>query len=251
VLIEGWTVFLALRSATSTMLRVVGPVPDALIVAREVTKSFRLGAVDVPVLRGVTLEVERGTFVAIVGPSGGGKTTLLSLLGALDAADSGTLVVDGHDLRTLAGSDLDAYRRETIGVVLQFYNLLPSLSAVENVETGLEFLPLDARRRRTRALDYLDRVGLADAAFTFPAQMSGGMQQRVAVARALAKEPRLLLADEPTGNLDQENGAQVFEHMRALQEEMRITCVMVTHDRELAAKTGHVVAVQDGRVVPA
>jgi len=167
-----------------------------------VTKSLRAGDVATPVLRGVTLEIVRGEFVAVVGPSGCGKTTLLSLLAALDRADGGRLVVAGVDLVVADAAALDAYRRDTIGVVLQFYNLLPSLTALENVETCLELVPLAASVRRARAMEALDEVGLANAAGKFPAQMSGGMQQRVAIARALAKRPALLLADEPTGNLD-------------------------------------------------
>ncbi len=220
-----------------------------IVVAEGVVKSLRAGDVVTPVLRGVSMTIPRGTFTAVVGPSGCGKTTFLSLLGALDRADSGTLVVDGIDLLMLHGKALEAYRRETIGLVLQFFNLLPTLTALENVETSIEFLPLGPVQRRERAMDYLDRVGLADAASKFPAQMSGGMQQRVAIARALAREPTLLLADEPTGSLDRESGNQVFEHIASLSRSMDITCVMVTHDPELAARTGRIVTFEDGRSV--
>jgi putative ABC transport system ATP-binding protein len=220
-----------------------------IIVAESVVKSLRAGEVVTPVLRGVSMTIPRGTFTAIVGPSGCGKTTFLSLLGALDRADSGTLLVDGVDLLGLQGAALEAYRREKIGLVLQFFNLLPTLTALENVETSIEFLPLPPARRRDRAKDYLDRVGLAAAASKFPAQMSGGMQQRVAIARALAREPTLLLADEPTGSLDRESGNQVFEHIASLQRSMGITCVMVTHDPELAARTERIVTFEDGRSV--
>ena len=222
---------------------------DSIIVAESVVKSLRAGDVVTPVLRGVTMAIPRGAFAAIVGPSGCGKTTFLSLLGALDRADSGTLVVDGIDLVGLESDGLAAYRREKIGLVLQFFNLLPTLNALENVESGIELLPLQPAERRGRAKDYLDRVGLADAASKFPAQMSGGMQQRVAIARALAREPVLLLADEPTGSLDRESGNQVFECMASLQRSMGITCVMVTHDPELAARTGLLVTFEDGRAV--
>lgn len=220
-----------------------------VIVADGVTKSLRSGSVETPVLRGVSLTIARGTFASIVGPSGCGKTTFLSLLGALDEADGGKLVVDGVDLRAVRGPSLDAYRREKVGIVLQFYSLLPSLTALENVETGLEFLSLTPAQKQARARDYLARVGLADAAAKFPMQLSGGMQQRVAVARALAREPSLLLADEPTGALDQESGLQVFECIRTLQREMNVTCVLVTHDRSLAARTTQTITFEDGRVV--
>jgi putative ABC transport system ATP-binding protein len=220
---------------------------DRIVVAEGVVKSLRSGDVVTPVLRGVTMDVPRGAFTAIVGPSGCGKTTFLSLLGALDHADSGKLVVDGVDLLGLEGAGLVAYRREKIGLVLQFFNLLPTLTALENVESGIEFVTLRPAQRRERAKDYLDRVGLSAAASKFPAQMSGGMQQRVAIARALAREPALLLADEPTGSLDRESGEQVFECIASLQRSMGITCVMVTHDPELAARTGRIVTFDDGR----
>jgi ABC-type lipoprotein export system ATPase subunit len=221
---------------------------DPIIVARDVTKALRSGDIETPVLRGVTTSIERGTFTAIVGPSGCGKTTFLSLLGALDHADSGSLVVDGVDLVSLRGAPLEAYRREKIGLVLQFFNLLPTLTALENVESGIEFSSLGPAQKRARAQDYLERVGLAAAASKFPAQLSGGMQQRVAIARALAREPAVLLADEPTGSLDRESGVQVFELIASLQRALGITCVMVTHDPELASKTGAIVTFEDGRV---
>ncbi|MDB4940844.1 MAG: Phosphonate-transporting ATPase [Labilithrix sp.] len=223
---------------------------DAIIVAEGVEKALASGDVTTPVLRGVTLTIARGSFTAIVGPSGCGKTTFLSMLGALDRPDRGTLLVDGTDLVTARGAALDGYRR-TIGLVLQFWNLMPTLTALENVETGLELSPLSPAARRERAAEYLDRVGLAAARDKFPAQLSGGMQQRVAVARALARQPRLLLADEPTGSLDRESGLLVFELIERLVREQAITCVMVTHDPELAARTGNVITLVDGRVATA
>ena len=224
---------------------------EPIIVATGVVKSLRSGEVVTPVLRGVTMSIPRGSFTAIVGPSGCGKTTFLSLLGALDRADAGTLVVAGVDLVALEGAGLEKYRRETIGLVLQFFNLLPTLTALENVESGIELLALTPAQRRTRAQDYLERVGLAAAASKFPAQLSGGMQQRVAIARALAREPALLLADEPTGSLDRESGNQIFELMASLQRSLGITCVMVTHDPELAARTDRIVTFEDGQAVTA
>jgi len=212
-------------------------------------KTYRSGTLETPVLRDVSMTFARGSFSAIVGPSGCGKTTLLSLLGALDVADQGVARVDGLDLVTATAVQLTQYRRLSIGFVFQFYNLLPSLTAVENVESSLEFLPMTPKQRRTRAMDYLARVGLADSGPKFPAQLSGGQQQRVAVARALAREPKLLLADEPTGNLDQETGERVFEVMRDLQREVGVTCVMVTHDAQLASRADTVVRLLDGRVV--
>ncbi len=212
-------------------------------------KTYRTGPIETHVLRDVSMTFAPGSFNAIVGPSGCGKTTLLSLLGALDVADGGMLKVDGLDLVTATPAQMTEYRRRSIGFVFQFYNLLPSLTAVENVEASLEFLPLTSAQRRARAMDYLARVGLADNSHKFPTQLSGGQQQRVAVARALSREPKLLLADEPTGNLDQETGERVFECMRALQREIGITTVMVTHDPALAERADNVVRLRDGRVV--
>jgi putative ABC transport system ATP-binding protein len=203
----------------------------------------------VPVLREVSMAFERGTFNAIVGPSGCGKTTLLSVLGGLDSGNSGSVFVDGLDLVKASARELTEYRRRSVGFVFQFFNLLPSLSAVENVEAGLEFLPLKAPQRRERAMSYLARVGLADLAGRFPAQLSGGQQQRVAVARVLAREPKLILADEPTGNLDEESGERIFECIRELQRESGVTCIMVTHDAELAARADSIIRLRDGRVV--
>jgi putative ABC transport system ATP-binding protein len=219
-----------------------------MIVADRVTKSLRAGEVVSPVLRGVTLSIDRGTFVAVVGPSGCGKTTFLAMLAALDRPDGGSLRVGSLDLATAPEPERERYRRETIGLVLQFWNLLPTLTALENVEAGLELLPLDAATRRKRARDFLDRVGLSAAVGKYPAQLSGGMQQRVAVARALAREPSLLLADEPTGSLDRENGAQVFELMVSLQKSLGVTCLMVTHDPHLASRADRVIVFEDGRV---
>ena len=220
----------------------------SIVLAKGVTKSLRSGDVATPVLRGVDLQLEAGSFTAVVGPSGCGKTTFLSMLAALDVPDGGALTVAGVDLRAASQTQLESYRRNTIGLVLQFWNLLPTLSALENVETAIEHLPLSARQRRERAVAYLEKVGLAAAIGKFPAQMSGGMQQRVAIARAIAREPKLLLADEPTGSLDRESGAQVFELIVSLQRSLGITCVMVTHDPELAERTGAVVRFEDGQV---
>jgi len=219
-----------------------------LIRARGVEKSYRLGDVTAPVLRGITVDVEAGGLTAIVGPSGCGKTTFLGLLGGLDAPDAGELVVAGLDLARAGAAALVEHRRRQVGFVFQFYNLLPSLTALENVEAGLEFLGLDPAARRRRALETLDRLMLADAAAKFPAQLSGGMQQRVAIARALARRPPLLLCDEPTGNLDQETGRQVFAELRALEKDGGVTVVVVTHDVELAAGADRVLRMSDGRV---
>jgi putative ABC transport system ATP-binding protein len=214
-----------------------------------VKKTYRSGSVETHALRDVSLSLYRGTFTSIVGPSGCGKTTLLGLLGGLDRADEGVVSVAGLDLTRADAKALTEHRRRSVGFVFQFYNLLPSLTALENVESSLEFLGLSARQRRERARDYLARVGLGDISDKFPAQLSGGQQQRVAVARALAREPAILLADEPTGNLDVESGERVFGCLLDLVRERKVTCVMVTHDSGLAARADHVVRMRDGEVV--
>jgi putative ABC transport system ATP-binding protein len=222
---------------------------DRFVDVNRLFKAYTQCLVTTPVLRDVSMSFARGSFNAIVGPSGCGKTTLLSVLGALDRGDAGSVIVDGLDLLRASARDLTEYRRRSVGFVFQFYNLLPSLTALENVQASLEFLPLSSSARRARALDYLARVGMADLASRFPAQLSGGQQQRVAVARVLAREPKLLLADEPTGNLDEESGERIFTCMRDLQRESGVTCIMVTHDIDLAARADGVVRLRDGRVV--
>lgn len=218
------------------------------LVASDIVKSYGEGAAKTVAVRGASLELETGTFCAIVGPSGCGKTTLLSLFGALDRVDAGRLVVAGTDLAKARNADLTEYRRKMIGFIFQFYNLLPSLTALENVEAGLEFLPLDSSQRRALAREFLSRVGLSDCENKFPSQVSGGQQQRIAIARALARRPALILADEPTGNLDQETGARVMSLLFELQRELKITCVIATHDTGLARRADVLVSMLDGRV---
>ena len=221
----------------------------SFLVARNISKSYGAGAAQTCAIRSVNLELEAGSFSALVGPSGCGKTTLLSLIGALDKPDVGELVVAGTDISAANALALTTYRRSVIGFVFQFYNLLPSLTALENVEASLEFLPLSSSARRERAREFLARVGLSECEAKFPSQISGGQQQRVAIARALARKPALILADEPTGNLDQETGARVMELLFELQRELRVTCIVATHDIALAQRADRVIAMLDGRVV--
>lgn len=204
-----------------------------MIIAENVTKSLN-GA---PVLRGMTVTIPSGGLTAIVGVSGSGKTTFLSLLAGLDRADGGTLVVDGIDLRTVSEAQLTTYRRDRIGIVLQHFHLLPTLTALENVA-------LTTPGNHGAPLEWLSRVGLADATGKYPAQLSGGMQQRVAIARALARAPAIFFADEPTGALDRESGASVFALLRELSAST--TCVLVTHDPALAAQADRVIVMEDG-----
>ena len=217
---------------------------------RNVKKTFGgAGSVATTVLRDVSIAFERGSFNALVGPSGSGKSTLLALIGALDRPDEGVIRIGELDVATADRAALSRFRRTEVGFVFQSYNLLRSLSAVENVEATLQFSGLSAREVRARALSTLEQVGLPDVGKKLPHQLSGGQQQRVAIARAIARRPALILADEPTGNLDREAGDEVFRCLVELQRSFEITCIIVTHDDELAARAGRIVRMVDGTVV--
>jgi putative ABC transport system ATP-binding protein len=222
--------------------------PTPAVRVRNLVKTFGEGRTEVQALRGVDLDVRRGELMAIMGPSGSGKSTLLHILGALDSPTSGTIEVAGREYEALDDGGLTQLRRDHIGFVFQFFNLLPSLTAAENV-----LLPaLIARRRdeamRERALALLERVGLADRADHLPSELSGGQQQRVSIARALLLEPELMLADEPTGNLDRRSSREILALMRTLVEGEGHTIVMVTHDPTAAAVADRVVFLRDGAV---
>jgi len=206
--------------------------PTPLVVARDIDASYGEGRLATPVLRGASFTLERGALTAVTGPSGAGKTTLLSLVGGLDRPLRGSIVVDGIDLATLSRAALSTYRRMHVGFVFQAFHLLAHLTALENVESALAPLALKRAERRRRAVGALERVGLGSLGERFPQQLSGGEQQRVAVARACVKEPLLLLADEPTGNLDDESAGPVLELIRG--ERGTRTVVIVTHDAEVA-----------------
>jgi putative ABC transport system ATP-binding protein len=199
------------------------------------------------ILDGVTLHIERGDAVAVTGPSGSGKSTLLGLVAGLDVPTAGTITVGGVDVTRLGESALARFRRETIGYVFQSYHLIPTLTAAENVAVPLELA--GERRVAARARQLLEQVGLGDRADHYPVQLSGGEQQRVALARAVALDPPLLLADEPTGNLDSATGAGIIELLFALNRERGSTLVLVTHDPALAERADRVVSLRDGRVV--
>jgi len=219
-----------------------------VISLRDVHKSFRTGEVITPVLDGVSLDVRPGEFLVIFGVSGSGKTTLLNLMGAMDRADRGSIRLDGEEIVGLSRKRLTEIRRRKIGYIFQFYNLLPTLTARENVEMGLELLGLDREVIRTRAEDTLDRVGMKGMADKYPDQLSGGEQQRVAIARALAKEPGIVLADEPTGNLDEHTAAGVVRLMKELNTTTGNTFVVATHNRELAGAAHRVLRVTEGKL---
>jgi len=218
-----------------------------MLVAQQLTKSFRSGDRALSVLRDVSLTIPDRAFVAIVGPSGSGKTTLLGLLAGLDLPTSGSVTLDGVNLAGLSEDARARVRGEKVGFVFQSFQLIPTLTALENVEVPLE-LRGDPNARR-RAGDLLTRVGLADRGHHFPAQLSGGEQQRVALARAFANAPRVLFADEPTGNLDSATGERIIDLIAALNREEGTTVVLVTHDDALARRAGRIVRLSDGVVV--
>jgi putative ABC transport system ATP-binding protein len=214
-----------------------------------VSKIYGSGTTAVRALDGIDLTVANGEFVAIVGASGSGKTTLLQLLGALDRASSGRTLLNGRDLQTLDERDLTRLRRDTIGFVFQQFNLVPTLSAGQNIEAAIATTNQSSARRAGRVAELLDVVGLAGRADHLPSQLSGGEQQRVAIARALANEPSVLLADEPTGNLDSATGDEILQELRRLVAERGLTLVLITHDPEVASTAGRTIRLRDGRIV--
>ncbi|MFC4019618.1 ABC transporter ATP-binding protein [Micromonospora sp. GCM10011542] len=225
------------------------PVDQPAIEAVDVSRTYQLDGVSVEALRGVSLTVAPGDYVALVGPSGSGKSTLMHLLGGLDRPTGGRLVIGGRDVGTLAPPEMATLRNETIGFVFQAFHLLPRTSAVENVALPLVYRGVPARQRRERAAAMLGRVGLGHRLDHRPNQMSGGEQQRVAIARALVTEPTVLLADEPTGNLDSVTGAAVLELLERLNAEEGVALVMVTHDQEVAARARRRITMRDGVMV--
>jgi putative ABC transport system ATP-binding protein len=214
----------------------------------DVTKSFRSGEVTVDALRGVSFTVQHGEFVAIMGPSGSGKTTLLGILGCLDRPTTGSYVLVGDEMATLDETTRARVRGERIGFVFQAYNLIPRTTAYKNVELPLVYAGVPARERRSRVLEALDSVGLAARVGHFPNQLSGGEQQRVGIARALVVEPSVVLADEPTGNLDSASAQDVLTILERMNE-FGTTIVMVTHSREVAEHASRVIRLADGHVV--
>ena len=219
-----------------------------LITLDAVSRVYRTGRIDVRALDGVDLVVERGEFLAVVGPSGSGKTTLMNIVGCLDRPTAGRYVLDGAAVEDLDDDGLAAVRSRSIGFVFQSYNLLPRTSALDNVATALAYQGVSRRERTKRATAALERLGLGDRADHEPTELSGGQQQRVAIARALVTEPALLLADEPTGNLDTASGAEVMGILRELHASGR-TIVLITHDSDVAAGADRQVHVRDGRLV--
>ena len=222
---------------------------DVLYELRDVSRVYRTGAGEVRALDHIDLTIGVGEFLAVEGPSGSGKSTLLQLLGALDHPTSGSLQFDGRDLSGLNDRELTRVRSRDVGFVFQAFNLIPTLTAAENVEAAMVPLGGDRKSRRARAHELLERVGLGGRAAHLPSRLSGGEQQRVAIARALANEPRVILADEPTGNLDSATAEEVVAPLRSLSAEQRVTVIVVTHSEEVARRAAVRVRLRDGRVV--
>jgi putative ABC transport system ATP-binding protein len=220
----------------------------SVIEMRDVTRVYKIGEVETHALRGVNLTVEEGEFTAVVGPSGSGKTTMLQLMGCLDRPTAGTILLNNKDVTRLNPNKRADLRKGTIGFVFQFFALIPGLTAYENVELPLLLSGVKKSKRKERVNELLEAVGLSDRARHRPDQMSGGEQQRVAIARALATHPVLVLADEPTANLDTENGRQIMEIMQRLNEETGTTFIFATHDPRVFPFARRVVVVRDGKV---
>ena len=220
--------------------------PSSSIILRNITKSFG----SLQVLKGIDLDIAQGEVVSIVGPSGAGKTTLLQIMGTLDRADSGSIIINGTDISSLKNQALARFRNQHIGFVFQFHQLLPEFTALENITIPALIAGRSQREARQRAEELLDFMGLADRAAHKPAELSGGEKQRVAVARALVNHPAVILADEPSGSLDSANKAELHALFFRLRDEMGQTFVIVTHDEELARTTDRTIQMRDGRILP-
>ena len=220
----------------------------ALIELRDVVKRYRIGEQEILALNGITLDIAQGEYAAIIGPSGSGKSTLMHLLGCLDTPSSGTMHIDGIDVSRAGGNRLAELRNQKIGFVFQSFNLLPKFNVLQNVELPMIYSGVSARERRERALAAIDRVELSNRVKNTPLQLSGGQMQRVAIARALVNDPKIVFADEPTGNLDSATGASILQLFRELSQQGR-TIVLVTHDSEIADNAPRRIEIRDGKIV--
>ncbi|WP_312815433.1 ABC transporter ATP-binding protein [Sedimentibacter sp.] len=219
-----------------------------MIDLKKITKTYDMGSVQVEVLRGISLHVDEGEFLAIVGPSGSGKSTLMNMIGCLDTPTTGEYYLDGKEISTYNEKQLSKIRNQKIGFIFQKFNLLPKLSALENVELPLIYRGMSHKERRQRSIDALTKVGLEDRMNHKPTELSGGQQQRVAIARALAGDPPVLLADEPTGNLDSKSGSDVMNLIKQLSKEGK-TIVLITHDSEIAMEAKRTITIKDGMLI--
>ncbi|KWT76405.1 ABC transporter ATP-binding protein [Candidatus Magnetominusculus xianensis] len=218
---------------------------DTILKTENLVKTYNSGKIKTFALRGVSLEIPRGTFSCIIGPSGHGKSTLMHLIGCLDRPSAGRVFIEGNDISALSNDTLAGLRARKIGFVFQFFNLLQNLTAVENVETAMMFAGISQRQQREKAISLLDLVGLSEKINAKPSELSGGQQQRVAIARALANDPNILLMDEPTGNLDSESESEVLDTIFTLQGK---TVVIVTHNTEIAKRAERMYYIKDGRL---
>ncbi len=216
---------------------------DGFVTLESVKKRYRMGEVEIMAADGIEFEINRGEFAVVVGPSGAGKTTVLNILGGMDTASEGKVIVDGKDITSYTQKQLTAYRRDDIGFVFQFYNLIPNLTALENVELALQICkdPMDAR-------EVMNEVGLGERLDNFPAQLSGGEQQRVSIARALAKNPKMLLCDEPTGALDYNTGKAILKLLQDTCRRKGMTVILITHNSAIAPMADRVIKIKNGRV---
>lgn len=216
---------------------------DRFVVLEDVRKVYRMGEVEITAAAGINFQINRGEFAVVVGPSGAGKTTVLNILGGMDTATQGQVLVDGEDIASYSQKQLTAYRRDDIGFVFQFYNLIPNLTALENVELALQICknPMDAR-------EVLREVGLGERLDNFPAQLSGGEQQRVSIARALAKNPKLLLCDEPTGALDYNTGKSILKLLQDTCRGKGMTVILITHNSAIAPMADRIIKIKNGKV---
>jgi len=239
----------AARTPADALVQLDTPVPPLVRICG-VSKSYSRGGQRVPVLNDVTLNIAAGQFLGLMGPSGSGKSTLLNLIAAIDRPDRGQLIVNGADITELSEAKLADWRAANIGFIFQFYNLLPALTAEENVQLPLLLAPLSRRERREHVAHAFELVGLADRQRHYPFQLSGGQQQRVAIARAIVTNPVLLVADEPTGDLDRQSAADILTLLETLNEELGLTIVMVTHDPRAAERADAVMHLEKGRLYP-
>ncbi|MGB9181788.1 MAG: ABC transporter ATP-binding protein [Pyrinomonadaceae bacterium] len=240
---------MSINKQESSSLHPSSPIPLPLLEARDISKIYQMGATEVAALNHVSLDVKTGEFVAIQGTSGSGKSTLLNMLGGLDRPSSGEVFFDGKSLGPFTKKEMARYRRHSVGMIFQNFNLITTMSAAENVNLALAFGGLRGKEREERTRILLERVGLGDRLTHRPSELSGGEQQRVAIARALANRPRILLADEPTGNLDSKRAEELLSLLRGMVERDSLTVLMVTHDRDLASRfADRIILMKDGQI---